>query len=273
MSERKNEEIIDFRVRPLYKHYLEFDEKSIVETREKFGYDVTESVKKRDVASLVEEIKAANVTKAIVPGRQMYGTTNDELFELQDMYPDTFIIFPFVDITDTQRGLEAIDKYIINGRGKGASIETATYDVDTADPIYKKLEDNNIPAMITCSIWNRNPYIDETANHQIDRILTRFPNLKLIVVHAGWPWVEPLVALTDVHPNLYLLADFEPVRGVGKEAIEYGTRYMAKKQVLFGSSYPLGPIAQGIQSIKDWKLPKEIEDDVLYNTAARILGI
>lgn len=73
-------------------------------------------------------------------------------------------------------------------------------------------------------------------------------------------------------PYLYLTADFEGTRGAGADQLRYGALYMATDQIVFASSYPLGPIAQGIQSVKDWKLPAEIEQKILYDNAAKILG-
>jgi hypothetical protein len=47
---------------------------------------------------------------------------------------------------------------------------------------------------------------------------------------------------------------------------------MLKNQVIFASSFPLGPISDGIQSVKDWKLPSDVEEKVLYSNSAKILG-
>lgn len=270
MSEQR---IIDFRVRPLYKNYLSFSQETTFKARECFGYEVTESLRKRDVETLVQELRAAGVVKAVVPSRALFGTTNEELFELQDQYPDLFVVFPHVDIENKQKALNDIDEYIINGRGVGAAVELhGPFVNENTDEIYKKLEENHIPVMFTASAWNR-PLITNSIPRMMDEIATEYPDLVMIVAHAGWPWVNEMVAITYLHPNLYLLADFEPVRGVGSDFIKEGARYMASRQVLFGSSYPLGPIAQGIQSIRDWKLPKEIEEDILYNTAAKILNL
>lgn len=270
MSKQK---IIDFRVRPLYKNYLSFTPEAICKARERFGYEVTESLEKRDVETLVRELREAGVVKAVVPSRALFGTTNEELFELQDQYPDLFVVFPHIDIENREKALGDIDEYIINGRGAGAVVELhGPFINENTDEIYQKLEEHHIPVMITASAWNR-PLITNSIPRMIDEIATKFPRLVIVVAHAGWPWVNEMVAITYLHPNLYLLADFEPVRGVGSNFLREGARYMASRQVLFGSSYPLGPVEQGIQSIRDWNLPKEIEEDILYNTAAKILNL
>lgn len=270
--------VIDFRVRPLYKHYIEgFDDTGINRFFDIFGYEITDSIKKKTLESLVQELDEAEVVKSVVPGRGAAGTTNEELFEIADQYPDKFIIYPFLDVANPQKALEDIDTYIINGQGKGASIEPGIgnglkFDDETIFPIYEKLEKNNIPVLVTISGWV-GKYIDNTLAKQVDVILQHFPNLVFIAAHAGWPYLGEFVAVASKHPNLYLTADFEGTRGAGAFILADAAKYMLKDQVIFASSYPLGPIGQGIQSVKDWKLSNEIEDKVLYGNAAKILGI
>lgn len=269
--------IIDFRVRPLYKHYLSFEKDTVKSFLNAFGYDETESIKQRNIESLVKELDDAGVDKAVVPGRGVYGTTNDELFEILDLYPDKFIIFPFLDVTNQEKAIEDIDKYIINGRGKGASMEPYVgndykFDDERIFPIYKKLEENNIPVMATVSGWV-GPYIDNTIPAQVHRVLKAFPKLKFIAAHGGWPWFNEMVALTFKNRNLYLTADFEGTRGAGADILRQGALYMAPNQIIFASSYPYGPVAEGIQSVKDWKLSADIEQKILYDNSAKILGL
>lgn len=269
--------IIDFRVRPIYKHYEAFTDSIIERFMEMYGYEKSESMKKRSVEALVKELDEAGIDKAVIPGRIVYGTTNEELFELLDLYPDKFIIFPFLDVTKTQESLDIIDKLIINGRGLGASIEPGggndyKFDDDRITPIFRKLEENNIPVMATVSGWV-GPYIDNTIPAQIDRVLKRHPKLKFIAAHAGWPWLNEMVALTYKRPNLYLTADFDGTRGVGADILREGALHMATNNVIFASSYPFAPVGPSVQSVRDWKLPAEIEQKILHDTAADILGI
>ncbi len=269
--------IIDFRVRPIYKHYEKFSDGAISLFMKMYGYEKSESMNERTVESLLKELEEEGIEKAVIPGRGAYGTTNEELFELLDIAPDKFIIFPFLDAANTEEALEIIDKQIINGRGQGASMEPGggndyKFDDERNEAIFAKLEENNIPLMTTVSGWV-GPHIDNTIPAQIDRLLTRHPKLKYIAAHAGWPWLNEMVALTFKHRNLYLTADFDGTRGVGADILRQGALYMATDNVIFASSYPLGPIGQGIQSVRDWKLPADIEKKVLHDTAASILGI
>lgn len=270
--------VIDFRVRPLYKSYEQgFGDKTIERFFDVFGYELTDSLKEKTLESLVKELDEADVAKAVVPGRAVAGFSNEELFEIADQYPDRFIIYPFLDAADVPKALEDIDTYILNGKGQGASIEPGIgnalkFDDEKIFPIYEKLEKNHIPLLVTVSGWVGKTF-DSELPARIDRILTQFPDLVFIAAHAVWPFLREAVAIAFKHPNFYLTADFEGTRGVGAGDLRDGALHMVKNQVIFASSYPLGPIGQGIESVKEWRLPKEIEEKVLYGNAAKILGI
>lgn len=270
--------VIDFRVRPLYKHYKEgFKWEGIKRFFDIFGYELTDSVKDGTFESLIKELDDNDVVKSVVPGRGAAGVTNEELFEIKAKYPDRFIIYPFLDVTNPEKALADIDTYIINGEGKGASIEPGIgnnlkFNDPSIYPVLEKLEANNIPVMVTISGWVGSPF-DTTIPTQVDDVLRRFPKLTYIAAHAGWPFLSQFAAIAAIHPNLYLTADFEGTRGAGASELAVATRHMLKNQVIFASGFPLGPIGQGIQSVKDWNLPKEIEEKVLYGNSARILGL
>lgn len=270
--------IIDFRVRPIFKDYESFSKENIDRFLKAFGYEESESLKNRSVESLIKELDEADIIKSVVPGRGLYSSDiNDTLLELEALYPDKFVIFPFLDVTKPEKALQDIDKYIINGNRKGASIEPylgndLKFDDERIFPIYRKLEENNIPVMATVSgLVGR--IIDNTIPAQVSIVLTAFPKLKFIAAHGGWPWFNEMVAITFKFPNLYLTADFEGTRGAGADMLRHGALYMASNQIVYASSYPYAPIAGSVQSVRDWKLPDEIEQKVLYDNAAKLLGI
>lgn len=269
--------VIDFRVRPLYGSYLSFVP-GLKKGYEGFGFELTDSVIEPSVDTLIKELDEADVVKSVLPGRGV--ASNPEIFELDEKYPGRFILFPFIDVTNPEQALKDIDELIINGKGQGATIEpyaigpgtTWHFDDERIDPVYKKLEENNIPVMGTVSGWV-GPYTDNTLPAQIDRLLFKFPKLIFIAAHAAWPWFNEIIPIAYKHPNLYLTADFEALGGVQADIFRYGAEHMAKGQVLFASGYPIGPVKQIIDRIKAWNLPKEEEEDILYGAAARILGL
>lgn len=269
--------VIDFRLRPFTEHYKAANtEAQVYKFYRGFGYEPGPAATERTYEALVAELDEAAVAKAVIPGRGAAGTTNEELFAFAAQDPERYLVFPFLDITDVEGSLRVIDEEIVHGAGRGASFEALIgndlrFDDERIFPIYQKLQDEGIPVMTTVSGWVA-PF-GSGLSSQIQNVVTTFPKLTLIAAHAGYPWLNEFVAIAFMAPNLILTADFEGARGVGNDALRIGALYQIPDQVIFASSFPFGPIAQGVQSVRDWHLPAEAEEKVLYGNAARILGL
>ncbi|MCD8026219.1 MAG: hypothetical protein LUF33_04645 [Clostridiales bacterium] len=133
--------IIDFRVRPPYEGNWDFfkDESgklTLDGSYAQYGFEYKGSPKNESFDEFLEELDRAGVDKAVIPGRGLRGISNDSLIELANKYPDRFIAFPYIDPTEGEKALKDIDKYVINGIGKGVALEpgfaaTETYDIDS----------------------------------------------------------------------------------------------------------------------------------------------
>lgn len=277
--------IIDIRVRPPYKTYQNFvnsiDEKSI-NTFHSFEY--TGSLKTKSFDDFIKELDNAGIEKAVIQGRHGMGlpVDNEEIFELVDKYPDRFIAFPYFDPLDGQKALDEIDTLILNGKGKGAALEPGfpgegkqAYKFDDARvyPFYKKLEDNDIPILLTYSLHALQEFDSDTPR-QLDKVARDFPNLKIIVAHAGWPWVLDNIAIAFRHPNIYLSPDVYGINGPGAELYISAAKTLLKDKIIFGSSYPVTPIEQIVDFIKnEWGLDEETLEKVFYKNAAKVLKL
>lgn len=268
--------IIDFRIRPLYKEYgAGFTDEMIRKFIHAWGYTYQGALQDRKMESLLREMEENDIRQAVVPGRLIPGVDNDLLFDLQTEYPGKFVVFPFLDARDVESALQIIEKDVIHGKGKGVSMEPLplankgiAFDDTRLYPIYKNLQSHHIPLLVTVS-GLMNAYVDNTMPAQIDRMLTDFPDLQLIAAHAGWPWVNEMITVAFKHPNLYLVADFEAAKSPGTGSLREAAEYMLSDQILFGSSFPLGSITEGIQWIKSWGLSKRIEEKIFYQNAVR----
>lgn len=113
----------------------------------------------------------------------------------------------------------------------------------------------------------------------LEEALLRHPDLRMYVMHAGWPMLDDLLALLWAHPQVH----------IGLGAISYALpraefyRYLRRiveagfaGRVMFGSDQMVWPDAlkHAIQSINDAPFLSESQKrDILYNNAARFLGL
>ncbi|MEE1248437.1 MAG: amidohydrolase family protein [Lachnospiraceae bacterium] len=276
--------IIDFRVRPPYGTYQNFVNNINEEALAKYGFEYKGSLKSKSFDDFIKELDATGVEKVVLQGRHGMGlyVENNELFELADKYPERFIVFPFFDPLEGQKALDEIDTLIINGKGKGASLEPGFpeegkpgYKFDDAGvyPFYKKLEENNIPILLTYSSFALE-VLDTDSPRQLDQVAKDFPNLKIVVAHGGWPWTLESIAIAFKRPNIFLSPDIYATRGPGAHNYITAAKTILKDKIIFGSSYPIIPIDQTIELIKnEWGLDEETLKKVLYENAAKILNL
>jgi len=274
---------IDFRVRPPYGNYLNFfaSAEHLGGFAGQFGLPLAPSIKEKSEELFIKELDEAGIDIGVIPGRQLMGVTNDELFEFADRYPGRFYIFPNVNVIDTEAALEAIDKYIVHGKGKGIAIEPTfgppevvhDFDDERAFPVYEKLSELGVPLMITHSGYISGDLYDSYTPH-LDRLATKFPELKIIVAHGGWPWFREVIEVAFRRKNVYILPDIY-ANGVVpfSDDIKTAARFLLPDQILFGTAYPIAPIVESTENARKWNLTEEGKEKFFYKNAAKLLGL
>lgn len=277
--------VIDFRVRPPYKSYLPFftgnnpytlsGQEAILGFINKLNFEEPESTKNADFNQFLKELDEAGIDIAVVTGRGMINVNNDDLIELAKTYPDRFVVFPFLSVVaPIEESIAAIDKYVLNDVAKGVAIEPSTerrkYDDEYFFPVFKYLEEHDIPVSITY-----NGGSDFTSPGQIEHIAIAFPNLKIILAHAGFPFVLENISNAFRHKNVYLLPDlYAQSGGPAEDLYVKAAKTLAQDNILYGSAYPLAPLKASLDHAKNhWGLTEEQANKVFYENAARILKL
>ncbi|MGH7604551.1 MAG: amidohydrolase family protein [Gemmatimonadaceae bacterium] len=113
----------------------------------------------------------------------------------------------------------------------------------------------------------------------LEETLVRHPKLRLYVMHAGWPFIDPMIALLYAHPQVYV--DVGVISWVlpRKEFHRYLERLVEagfEKRVMFGSDEMLWPegLRIAIEAVQtaDFLTPSQ-KRDIFYNNAARFLRL
>lgn len=272
--------IIDFRVRPLYAGYQALAANG---TTDKFldalGYSPSASIQQRSLSLLVDEMDAAGIEIAVVPGRMSPSThiSNAELLELRAQYPDRFIIFPLFDPLRPEESLAEIEETVVYGPGKGVTIEPGfgnelKFDDAAYYPLYTLLEKHHLPLMTTFS-GSITKYMDATLVQRFHRVAKDFPGMDLIAGHGGWPWAREMICMAFFCSNVYLAPDLYATNCPGSQDYREAANHMLRERMLFGSSYPLVPVADAVTNAKQWSLTPAAEACYLHDNAARLLGL
>ena len=112
---------------------------------------------------------------------------------------------------------------------------------------------------------------------QLDQVACDFPELTLVACHAGWPWAAEMVAVARKHPLVYLefgglAPKYVGAQGSGWEPVFRFMNSLLQDQVLFGTDWPVFPMARALAEWRELGLKPEVQRKLLEGNAARLLG-
>jgi predicted TIM-barrel fold metal-dependent hydrolase len=146
--------------------------------------------------------------------------------------------------------------------------------------VYGRCEALGVPVLLHTGInWSLDAAYDVGHPRYIDAVARAFPDLKLVALHAGWPWVTDMMMVTWRHRNVYVDLSAHRPRTFTRPAsgweplLQFGNRQLADK-VLFASAWTLLgiPPAELISEVRGLPLRDEVMDKWLGGNAVRLLG-
>src|SRR5207249_11583952 len=147
-------------------------------------------------------------------------------------------------------------------------------------PFYAKCVELGVPLSIhTSANWTTTAVNDLGHPRHLDLVARDFPELKIVMSHAGYPWVLEAVLLAWKYPNVYLeLAAHRPKylaeSGTGWEPLlRFGQTTIADKG-LFGTGWLLlgRPPAEFVAEFRALPVKPAVMEKWLGVNAARLLG-
>jgi predicted TIM-barrel fold metal-dependent hydrolase len=211
--------------------------------------------------------------------------TNEVVAAIAERYPTRFVPFAGADV---MRGADALDEleHWVRARGfRGLSLrpfmigEPANH--QAYFPFYAKCVELGIPLSIhTSANWTRSRPSELGHPRFIDEVACHFPDLVVIMSHAGYPWVLEACLIAWKHRNVYLeLAAHRPkyftAPGSGWEPLmRFGQRTIADK-VLYGTGGFLinRPYQELAAEIRELPVADGVLEKWLWRNAAGRLGL
>lgn len=147
-----------------------------------------------------------------VEGEQTIDKANDYTAALVRKWPDVFIGYGAVN--PKYRGVEAavaeVERLFVDLKLTGLKLYPMydQYSVDDESltwPIFEKALELGIPVMVhQATTPARYAPLEYGRPILLDKVGRAFPDLKLLVCHAGAPWLEECIVLVERHPNFYM---------------------------------------------------------------------
>jgi uncharacterized protein len=226
---------------------------------------------------VIARLDEAGISRTLITGFDEYSSVhetfipNELVANLAERHPDRFIPFFGADVLKGMDAVRELEQWV-RGRGfRGLSLRPFMIGLPADDrryyPLYAKCVELGIPLSIHSSAnWTEVSVSDLGHPRHIDTVAADFPELEIVMSHAGYPWVLEAVLLAWKYPNVYLeLAAHRPrymsMPGTGWEPLLRFGQTTIRDKVLFGTGWfllgrPPGQILEEFRALP-------IEPDVL----------
>jgi predicted TIM-barrel fold metal-dependent hydrolase len=240
-------------------------------------------MKPQSLAEVVADLDRHQVERAVITGRDCettYGSksNNDSVIAFVKAYPNKFIGFIGLD---PHKGMKAIAELrtAVNELGmRGAAVDPYLAQIYANDakyyPIYAKCCELDVPIVFTTgpATLVPNAIIDHVAPRYIDIVARDFPELKIVISHGGYPWVNEAIIVAERNRNVYIdLSEYE--QSPMSEAYIQAANTMISDKILFASAHPFVDFREALQKYAQMELKDEVRRKILYDNAARLLGL
>ncbi|HUH80690.1 MAG TPA: amidohydrolase family protein [Solirubrobacteraceae bacterium] len=240
---------------------------------------------------IISELDAAGIKASLISGFDEHtscGETfvaNEAVQAVAERHPGRFIPFAGVDIMRGPAALDQLDE-LVGARGfRGLSLRPFMIGEPATQPAYEPFFERCVALGIPVSIhtsanWTRTRPSELGHPRFVDEVACRFPELTLIMSHAGYPWVLEACLIAWKHPHVYLeLGAHRPryfaAPGAGWEPLMRFGRSTISEKVLYGTgafliNRPYGELCAEARALP---LPEEVLERWLWRNAAGLLGI
>ncbi len=238
----------------------------------------------RGADDIVAEMDAAGVDKAVIVGMDLttrYGVqmvTDEDLATLTRRHPDRFI--PFVGI-DPSLGRVAVDRLRnavenLGCRGMKLAPPVQHFDISDPkfDPLWRTAQDLDIVVWTHCSHQRSHPDSDARLGHPmlVEPLALRFPALKIVLGHCGFPWHWESWSLATRHANVYVDISAYPLLYNHMPWDAY-SKYDAEEKLLFATDNPLLGFKETLEALDGVEISPEFKRKIKGENAARLLGL
>jgi len=259
------------------------------EARPESFADSAEQLAMSDEAVLAA-LDQAGIVRSLITGFDEWSSIhetfipNELVAGLAERHPDRFIPFVGIDLLKGMQGVRDLEHWVRDRGFQGLSLRPFMIGLTADDrryyPLYAKCVELDVPVSIhTSANWTEVRVSDFGHPRHIDTVAADFPELKIVMSHAGYPWVLEAVLLAWKYPNVYLeLGAHRPkyftAPGAGWDALMRFGQTTIKDKVLFGTGWFLlaRPPSQLVEEFKALPVPDDVMERWLYANAEALLS-
>ena len=210
--------------------------------------------------------------------------SNYEVAELANKNSDICIPFASIDPHKGKYGAREARDLIENYGVQGFKFHGIAQNAHPADrmayPIYEVIAEYKLPAIFHTGHSGMGTGMPGGGGMRlkygqpilIDDVAVDFPDMKIILAHPSWPWVDESLSMALHKDNVFIdLSGWSP-KYFPKQVIQYANTQL-KHKMLFGSDFPLIHPDKWIKAAQDVGFREEVMPGIMKDNAARVLGL
>lgn len=179
---------------------------------------------------------------------------NDETAEFVRAHPAKFIGFLTVHPRDPKM-LDEVERGVgdlgLRGIKLGPNYQNFDPLGEDAFRLYRRAQELHLPVLFHQGTSpDRFADLDFAHPRHMDRIATKFPELKMIMAHLGHPWHVDCFTVIRKHPNVYADISAQFYRPWSYyNGLRYATEWSVLHKLLFASDYPAATPRETLDAI------------------------
>lgn len=247
----------------------------------KMGMELPPSLLDGSMEAFLRECEQEDISKTVVPLRRLQSQNNDDLAALLRAYPEKFL--GFAGVQPVEDGIAAslaqIARHVLDGPCVGVYMEPGldphpwAVDDTAVFPLYEFCERHALPlCLLYGGVFHRKapPSYDLYEPRRIERVARRFPELRILLSHACWPFTALACALALNWTNVWLSPDGFMIDHPGAQDYVTAANYRLQDKIIFGSLYPSMPLDFAVARYKRLLRP-EVWAKIFYANAMDFL--
>ena len=210
--------------------------------------------------------------------------SNYEIADFAAQHDDICIPFASIDPHKGKLGAREARDLVENHGVRGFKFHHIMQDIDPGDrvayPIYEVIAEHGLPAIFhtghsgigTGMRGGGGIRLKYGQPMLVDDVAVDFPDMKIILAHPSWPWVDESLSMALHKDNVFIdLSGWSP-KYFQPQIIQYANTQLRHK-MLFGSDFPLIHPDKWLTAARDAGFRDDVLPAIMKDNAARLLAL
>ena len=236
------------------------------------------------ITDILAKMDESSIDKACLVAMDMtsqYGVvmvTNEDVSRLAAAHPDRFIPFASVDPNLGRVAVDQLEHAVKDLGCHGLKLCPPVQQFDFSSPRFHPLWEKALELDIV--VWTHvshqlaHPFSDARLGHPmlIEPVAIKYPDLRLVLGHCGFPWSWEVWSLAVRHTNVYV--DISVYTKLYNHfPWDAYSKYGAESKVLFSTDYPGHTWKETLDALDSVDISPEFKKKILGHNAKRLLGL